>query len=549
MSKRRQTELKTTPLNLSVHRWRDISSLRTQSESKWNIHSIQPFFPTLQLLFKTNQLEFVREYGLRFDEEVASILESNRIHTSLQKEQTVHLKTSMLLSPFKWMEGEYGIDVGLPTTIEQSQVISSKIQNYHNSAYVGSLIAGVLSQSKCQHFPKVFGIFTGFSKNHTINISDDYDDLSDRSWFVKNIGKTFQLKLADSIKSTTDFNHTRRSRHQLVMGDTIELDGVSELESTQVTASMGDLQRIFHSEEEDVSDHASESSSVSTSYIFEIESVDVDEEIEEDDIDENDIDEDEGEEEFAWATFTNVPVQTTVMEKCDDTLFNLLMSDSDTNKHLAWITQVIFALAYAQRNFGFIHNDLHSNNVMYVKTDQEFLYYNCNGIFYKVPTFGYLIKIIDFERGLISIRLSGMKDSKFIMSDHFAISEEAGGQYNYGPFYNPKYPEIKPCPSFDLVRLATSLFWDLFPEGPYHEDYNTNVLFCMFKRWLTMDDGSSIMFGKKDPQADRYEGFMIYKAIARYCRESAVPRKELETLKSIYMVESLPIGTTWLSID
>jgi hypothetical protein len=40
---------------------------------------------------------------LRFDEEVASIIESNRVHTSLQREQTVHLKTSMLLSPFKWM--------------------------------------------------------------------------------------------------------------------------------------------------------------------------------------------------------------------------------------------------------------------------------------------------------------------------------------------------------------------------------------------------------------------------------------------------------------
>jgi hypothetical protein len=502
------------------------------------------------LLFKTNELESVREYGLRFDEEIVSIIDSNRIHTSLRKEQAVHLKTSMLLSPFKWMEGEYGTEVGLPTTIEQAQVISSKIQNHHNSSYVGSLIAGVLSQSKCQHFPKVFGIFTGFSKNHTINISDDYDDLSDRSWFVKNIGKTFQLRLADSIKSNTDFNHTRRSRQQLLLGESTELNDVSELETTQIAASMGDLQRIFHTEEEETSNDAeSESSSVSTSYIFEIESAEIEED-EEDDIIEDDLDEEDvGEEEFAWATFTNVPVQTTVMEKCDDTIFNLLMSDSDTNKHLAWITQVIFALAYAQRNFGFIHNDLHSNNVMYVKTDQEFFYYNCNGIFYKIPTFGYLIKIIDFERGLISIRLSGMKESKFVMSDHFAISEEAGGQYNYGPFYNPKYPEIKPCPSFDLVRLATSLFWDLFPEGPYHEEYNTNVLFCMFKRWLTMDDGSSIMFGKKDPQDDRYEGFMIYKAIARYCRESAVPRKELETLKSIYMVESPPIGATWLSID
>jgi len=555
MSKRRQTELKATPLNLSVHRWKEISSLRAQADTKWNIQSIQPFFPTLQLLFKTNDLEFVQEYGLRFDEEVSSILEPNLIHTSLHNTQSVHLKTSMLLSPFKWMEGEYGLEVGLPTSHEQSQVISSKIQNYNNSSYVGSLIAGVLSQSKCQHFPKVFGIFSGFSKNHTINISDDYEDLSERSWFVKNIGKTFHLKLAEGIKSNTEFNHTRRSRQQLHLGEDIELEGVNELETTEVSASMGEIQKIFHTEEEDETDDMSDSSSVSTSYIFDIQSNDPNDGVDEVDEDEDmDVDEDledieDENEEFAWATFTNVPVQTTIMEKCEDTFFNLLMSDPDPNKHLAWVTQVVFALAYAQRNFGFVHNDLHSNNVMYVKTDQEFLNYSCNGIFYKVPTFGYLIKIIDFERGLMSLRISGMKDSKFVMSDHFALSEEAGGQYNYEPFYNPKYPEIKPCPSFDLVRLATSIFWDLFPEGPYHEPYKAKVLFNMLIRWLTMDDGSSIMFGKKDPRVDRYGGFMIYKAIARYCRDSAIPRKEVEYLKTIYSVESLPMGSTWLNID
>jgi hypothetical protein len=554
MSKRRQTELKATPVNLSVHRWKEISSLRAQAHAKWNIHSIQPFFPTLQLLFKTDQLEFVQEYGLRFDEEIVSIIEPNLIQTSLHNTRPVHLKTSMLLSPFKWMEGEYGVEVGLPTTREQSQIISSKIQNYHNSSYVGSLIAGVLSQSKCQHFPKVYGIFSGFSKSHTINISDDYEDLSERSWFVKNIGKTFQLKLADEIKNnpTTEFNHTRKSKYQLHLGEDTELAGINELETTNTYASIGDIQKIFQNEESEDSENMSDSSSVSTSYIFEVRSADSESEIDEEaeDVDDEDSEQlDDLNEEFAWATFTNVPIQTTIMEKCEDTLFNLLMSDSDTNKHLAWITQVIFALAFAQRNFGFVHNDLHANNVMYVKTDEEFLNYNCNGVFYKVPTYGYLIKIIDFERGLMSIRVQGMKDSKFVMSDHFSISEEAGGQYNYEPFYNPKFPEIKPCPSFDLVRLATSFFWDLFPEGPYHEEYKTNVLFNMFIRWLTKDDGSSLMFGKKDPRVERYQGFMTYKVIARHCRDSAIPRKEAEGLKSIYGVESLPFGATWLNID
>jgi len=75
---------------------------------------------------------------------------------------------------------------------------------------------------------------------------------------------------------------------------------------------------------------------------------------------------------------------------------------------------------------------------------------------YRVPTYGYLIKIIDFERGIGMVKLTGMKEPKLFMSDHFSIDEEAGGQYNFEQWYVSKYPVIKPNPSFDLVRLATS---------------------------------------------------------------------------------------------
>ena len=38
------------------------------------------------------------------------------------------------------------------------------------------------------------------------------------------------------------------------------------------------------------------------------------------------------------------------------------MENPEQEKHLAWLTQIIFALAYAQRNFAVTHNDLHGNN-------------------------------------------------------------------------------------------------------------------------------------------------------------------------------------------
>jgi len=533
MLKRKQGELKSSSIPLSLHKW-NLQNLRASALANINIDAIQPFFPTLELLFKTNTLETVGEYGIRLDEEVASFISPTTIRTSKYEKCEVHCKTTMILSPFKWIQGEYGARIGLPSTAEQSSEMTSKMQLPHNAAYVGSLISTVLSQSKCPHFPKVFGIFSGLSKSHTIDISDDYVDLCDRSWFSANIGKTFDLKLSDNVRDSVEFQHTRTSRPSLGLGEAITLDGVEELETVHIDSAVADLQQLMEESSED--DSGSDSSSVSTSYIFKVNSCDCDE----DDEDFAEM-EDEDDEPFAWASFTNVPVQTTIMEKCEGTLFKLLTENPDTTKHLAWVTQVMFALAFAQRNFGLTHNDLHSNNVMYNKTDEEYMYYSCNGLFYKVPTYGYLIKIIDFERGVASIKLTGMKESKTVMSDHFCITEEAGGQYNTEPFYNTKFQSIKPNASFDLVRLATSLFWDLFPEGPYHEEYKTNHLFNLFMRWLTIDNESSIMFGKKDPHHDRYHGFHLYKAIARYCKDTAVPRKEVEYLKDVFGIPSLPV--------
>jgi len=231
------------------------------------------------------------------------------------------------------------------------------------------------------------------------------------------------------------------------------------------------------------------------------------------------------EEDFAWATFTEVPVVTTVMEKCTGTFYDLLKTTDEPEKHTAWVAQIVFALAYAQRTFGFIHNDLHGNNVMYVPTTEEFLYYRHHGVTYRVPTYGVLIKLIDFDRATFSVKLAGMKDPRFFMSSQFKPDEEAGGQYNIEPFYDPKCPRIGLNPSFDLARFASSVFWDMFPEGPNQK--TDHPLFEMFKHWASLPDGSSVIFRKKGDNHDRYHGFDLYKAITRYLKESGVPRKEL----------------------
>lgn len=547
MVKRKQStssELRTAPVSISLQRYKDLPALQLTAKSYWDILHLQPFFPPIECLFKTENLNFSHEYGIKLNNQISLVLPTKdeiNVLGSLERHK-IHIKKTMILSPFKWMQGDYGTSLGLPTTSEQAASIQSKLQNANNASYIGSLISVVLSESGCQHFPKVYGVFSGVSQNHTIDISDDYEELSDRPWFSQNIGKTFELKLNDFGKDDF-FPHTRSARASVQLGDDITLGDVEELETEHIESSMADLKMIQNEMETDSSSLMSDSSSVSTSYIFNIESCDCD------DDDRDIMEEMESDNSFAWATFSNVPVQLTVMEQCTGTLYELMTRETDTSKHLDWLTQVMFALAYAQRNFGFVHNDLHSNNVMFISTDKQFFYYNLCGVLYKVPTHGYLIKIIDFERGVTSIRVNGMKESKFFMSDHFSINEEAGGQYNYPPFYIGKYAEVKPNPSFDLVRLATSLFWDFFPEGPRHEEYKKNPVFILFMKWLTLEDGTSVLFGKEDPRHDRYHGFGLYKAIARYCKDTAIPRKELASLKMFYETQSVPMGEIALVID
>jgi hypothetical protein len=528
--KKQSTELRTSPLPIQVSKQKDLKQMASQH---WGVDHIQPYFPPLELMFKVEHLENIRDHGLKLDNPIQNILSSKKITTQNGDTKSIHIKQTMLVASHRWMRGDYGTTIGLPITAQDTKVLYDKLQLPHNAAYVGSLISGVLSQTKCIHFPEVFGIYTGIAKKHTIDISDDYAEYAEKSWFSQNVGKFFELKMADNIQDSL-FQHTRTAKLEVRMdedttlGDVADMQGIS-LETEPVIA---DMKSMF--EDDDIKeDTASVVSSVSTSYVFDIESCKCSEVSE-------DLDESEEDDEFAWATFSNVPVQLTVMEQCEGTLYQLMCLDTDTSKHMAWLTQVLFALAYAQRTIGLTHNDLHSNNIMYVKTEKEYLHYKMDGNTFKVPTFGYLIKIIDFERSIASIRVCGMRQPKQFVSDHFSPNEEAGGQYNIEPFHVQKIETIRPNPSFDLVRLATSMFWDLFPEGPEHDEYKANPIFTTLIRWMTLEDGTSVFFGKSAPSHERYHGFDLYKAITRYCKDTAIPRKEIQKLVGLYGVNVPP---------
>lgn len=521
-------KLKTTPLPIQVHRYTHLETIAESAQTTLGVRQLQPFFPPLEVLFKTNTLDTPAEYGLKLDEPIQSFLSPSEIRTS-QGIRPIHIKATSILDSSKLMRGDYW-DPSLPTTQSQASMTTAKIQSPNNASYVGALFASVFSQSKCVHFPKVYGVFSGLASSHTIDISDDYPELMEHAWFVQNIGKTFTLQLNDSLETGGAFTHTRSSRMPLELGESAELNDIPEMETSHEEQSeeLPALTQIYQAHS-DVHETDSDSSSVSTSYLFDVQSCDCSEK---DDF----LDEEDGDP-YAWATFTDIPVQYTIMEQCESTLHELFAMNPELEKRMAWMAQIEFALLFVQNTFGFVHNDLHSNNVMCVSTDIPWLYYKVDDVMFRVPTYGKIMKLIDFERGIGSVRVAGTKEPKLFVSDHFAKNNEAYGQYNMDPFFTSKFPVVKPHVSVDAVHLATSLFWDIYPDGEDRDD----PLYETLKRWA-----GPLLFDTINPKHERYHGFNLYKAIARLSKDTAILRNEIERLP--YIIASIPPTEPFLEL-
>jgi hypothetical protein len=168
--------------------------------------------------------------------------------------------------------------------------------------------------------------------------------------------------------------------------------------------------------------------------------------------------------------------------------------------------------------FHFTHNDLHTNNIMFVETDQEFLDYYYNGKYYRVPTYGKIYKLIDFGRAIYKFK------GKQFCSDSFANGGDAATQYNFEPFMNKKKPRLEPNYSFDLSRLACSVF-DFLIDREECDITKLDKFQRIIYDWCLDDNGKNMLY-KRDGD-ERYPNFKLYKMIARAVHH-CVPHEQLE---------------------
>ena len=461
------------------------------------------------------------------------------------KERTsrpIFTKFAPLVDPLKFLIGKYKDDYDRIRKLPSANTDNNsheKLKSIHNASYVDNFFCYLSNQAlyhhQVLHGIEYYGSFLGIQKKYRMNIADDLDYVMQSDYFLENKGILYEIDDLDEGSQELFQESSRANKGKLNIHNDTAISTVSFHEDKEVQREPeiidGDLIEVndfdiehsvdihldIHTEDDSDDSEINYSDSDDEAGSHE-EDEDDDEEDEEDYEDGEDEDEDEDEDddtnEFAPdpvvnAYFYDFPVQMICLERCQgtiDELFAKKILNLDTAASALF--QVIMTLLIFQKMYNFTHNDLHTQNIMYIETDIEYLYYSYNGKIYKVPTYGRLYKIIDFGRAIYTFQ------GNLFCSDSFDIGGDGHTQYNCEPFFDPTKPRIDPNYSFDLCRLGCSIYdYILDIEEELDPKIKKNALEKTIIDWVTDDNGKNVLYKKSGDE--RYPNFKLYKMIAR----------------------------------
>ncbi len=495
-----------------------------------------------------------------------------------QKEVMGFFKMAPLLDPYKYLIGKYNVNDDrlfvLPQLTSSDLDCNAKFVDPNNSAYVDGfftfLTSGLKQNHKFSHGIDYYGSFLGIKNDFMFNVYDDIDYLNNSDFFNKNKNLLFKIDDYDHLIQNENpvlkpiKIHTTSAMSQLSAKsfnneifdnvfeeNTIGLDNLKEndinLSDLADLVDLTDSDMLDNKSTDRVSLKSNSTCSSRSSYTNDstdgaiededvvevcqdgIKNNDANSESEEhvennsDDSGEWEDDDSDEEEERINATIPKFPVQVISMECCENTFDDLILKNVELSNEewFSALMQIIMILITYQKAFNLTHNDLHTNNVMYNHTNKKFIYYCYKKKYYKVPTFGRLFKIIDFGRSIYKF------NGKLFCSDSFQTGGDAATQYNTEPYLNDKKPRLEPNYSFDLCRLACSIF-DYVVEDT-EEIHKLSKCADPVKRliveWCLDDKGINMLY--KNNGTDRYPDFKLYKMIAR-CVHNHTPQAQLE---------------------
>ena len=541
--------------------------------------NLQNYFPSLELLFPTLADQTSLTPTLVASELAVEISGGHALVESLQSRLRranvpIWIRTQHLLPPWDYLDGHYIVpgDGALPAPREALQRTLRKINNPYNEAYTDALFACMASRlvetGRSPHWCRFYGTFSGRMARYSYNITDTLPEYQDKSWFRRGLAeKRFHVEVADPDSNEREMIDDRYwiqcTPKRRIVGDTgsscgHHSDTLSELSLIDASDNADvALTELSDLEEYDDALDVSGDSPIEISRPVgrvRIRSADVS------GSDASSISSSsDGYPLSAYAVLPDYPCQMTILERCDGMMDSLMDDEQDPEvatddmretkeaRWTAWIFQVIAGLTVAQELYGFIHNDLHTGNVMWCGTPEPYLYYHLASAdrYYRVPTYGRIMKIIDFGRATFCPTAAATADQRRIWyPDAYGPGGDADGMFNGGKMYEPDdfegytHPKTKPNRSFDLARLAVAMLEALWPEPPIAKEprrvltreqgrsqhETVSPLWNLLWLWLTGRDGRNLLYAPDG--SDRYAEFEQYCAITRDA-SNAVPAQQL----------------------
>ena len=479
------------------------------------------------------------------------------VTTNKVKTKQIFFKLAPLIDPFKYLIGKYNPKdeklYKLPTISSSLDDFNVKFTEPNNSSYIDSffsfLNSKLIHNHEFIHGVDFYGSFLTIKDNFSINVFDDIDYLNKSDYFNKNKNVLFQVDDYDFLFNDEDDEdkkklplikidntNTRVSNlsidsindsmyEDVFSNEIVSLDTLKERSLDIVDINNLDVQTNITTTLKSGSTCSSRTSYTDNEEACcnenDLENYESEEKDNGSESESNYGSESSKNEEKINVVIPKFPVQIISMEKCENTLDDLILNEELTE--LEWysaLMQIIMILITYQKMFAFTHNDLHTNNVMYNKTDLEFVYYCYKKQYYKVPTFGRIFKIIDFGRSIYKF------DGKLFCSDSFQQGGDAATQYNTEPYFNNKKPRLEPNYSFDICRLACSIFDYLVEDLESVKNLDEcEPVTKLIVEWCLDDKGINLLY--KNDGTDRYPDFKLYKMIAR-CVHNHTPQAQLE---------------------
>ena len=561
-----------------------------------DIENSQNYFPLYNTFFNLNSSNY-NAINLNNKYKLEAILEKINYNKFLatitdicdnKVNKEVFIKYSPLVDPVKYMIGKYENNYNileLPKFIDHANLEANseysatykKILDPNNSAYIDGffsfLSSCLLNNYNFYNGLDYYGAFLGVKNKFKYNVTEDLEYLDESDYFHKHKNRLFIFDDNDKIANL--FNNTKKNKQPLVLDkgncdddliindlDDLIINDLSELIIEETHNTNLELTLTYENldilEKNKVVNINTNSNTNSNTGINTTNSSDTcssrssnteltnSENSSNDDDDDDESSESSFNSEEIFCSIDKIPVEMIILECCENTLDDYIVNNKiKDNEWESIIMQILFTLITYQKVFEFTHNDLHTNNIVYVSTPKKYLYYKYNNAHYKVPTFGKIYKIIDFGRAIYKFK------NKFICSDSYSESGDATTQYNCEPYLNKAKPIIGPNSSFDLCRLGCSLF-DYFIDDLDDIKKLKSPIKKIMIEWVFDDNNKNILY--KNNGSERYPDFKLYKMIARSVHKHTpqnvllkptfeaykIAKKNINNVQEIFNIDNLP---------